>query len=146
MYEACEQALLEEIEDLRGENATLVGTNRRLVSKTSGVTPAKLTVWVFLSIGALMAFSVVTTLLDQPPPTRTPFRTVPMALVDLEPGTIIRENDIGLGPYPVELIVGDILLNTEAVVGRLVTEPMKPADIFRASQLRRAPDAPPTAD
>jgi|GEM_PF-3581888 Flp pilus assembly protein CpaB len=144
MSEAREQALLEEIEALRGENATLAGS----ASKSFGTRVIKALAKVFVGIAVALGLFVVAIVAEQPadiPPSR-PVRMVPMALVELEPGMIIREGDVGLGPYPADLLVGDILLAEEVIVGRLVTEPIQLTDLFHASKLGRVPDAPPTDD
>lgn len=73
-------------------------------------------------------------------------RAIPMLAAPLEPGTVIRSEDVGLGLWPTDEIVGDILLSEKHIVGRIVVGTIEPATPIRARHLRRVPDAPPTDD
>lgn len=147
MYEAREQVLTEEIKERRGQNLPLVGTNAES-TKSCGMTFGKLLILTGVGVCVASGQFLVNSVMS-PPVETSPLplmRAVPMALVDLEPGTTIRDSDIGFGPYPAGEIVEDMLLSKEALVGRTVSEPLEPGDVIHASQITRRPDAPPTAD
>tara|TARA_R110002072_G_scaffold13481_1_gene56803 strand:- start:283503 stop:283853 length:351 start_codon:yes stop_codon:yes gene_type:complete len=64
-------------------------------------------------------------------------RTIPMAASNLKPGTIIRKDDIGSGPWPMRDVRGDILLSERLIVGRVVQKEIKSATPIHAGSLVR---------
>jgi pilus assembly protein CpaB len=70
-------------------------------------------------------------------------RNIPMAVSDIEPGTVITENHLGQGPFPVDRLDRDTLLVNRVVVGRVVKEAIKAAQPIRANQLYKPGELPP---
>lgn len=75
-------------------------------------------------------YSIVTTLdsLEQPVLIEREgvvTRTVPVARTILKPGTVIRESDIEMVPWPVSELRGNVLQSDEPVIGRVVKNEIK---------------------
>jgi len=105
------------------------------------LTPAKMTMLMFVVIGLLVAAYVAKTLFavdDRPA-----VRNIPMPLSELEPGTRITQNHIGLGPWPESEITSDMLLSERAILGRIVKEKLKPGRPILANQLYQFGERPP---
>ena len=100
------------------------------------LTPATVTLGMLLAVGCLVTAYVAKNLLASAPPApEATTRLVPMALVDLEPGTEVTELHIGQGPVPLKDMTPDMLISNRAVVGRIVKEPIKAATPLRSAQL-----------
>jgi len=105
------------------------------------LTPAKMTMLMFVVIGLLVAAYVAKTLFavdDRPA-----IRRIPMPLSQLEPGTRITQNHIGLGPWPEREITSDMLLSERAILGRIVKQKLKPGRPILADQLYQFGERPP---
>lgn len=108
------------------------------------LTPAFLTLVMFGVVGLLVVAYIAKNLLavpEQKPQVAT--RNVPMAVADIPAGTVITENHLGLGPYPVERLDRDMLLVNRVVVGRVAKEVIKAAQPIRANQLYQPGELPP---
>jgi len=108
------------------------------------LTPAALTLIMFGVVGLLVAAYVAKNLLavdNRPAP--PPSRNIPMAVADIEPGTVITENHLGQGPYPVDQLERDTLLVNRVVVGRVAKEKIPAAQPIRANQLYKPGELPP---
>ena len=144
MNAAREEALLEEISAQREANRKL----REAATKPGPTSAGKIVALCLLSVLLGLGVYVTKVAVAQPPeqPLRPTTRLIPMATNRLEPGDIVRQDDLGIGLWPTEDLRGDALLGDVAIVGKLVVEPIEPATVIRASSLRRLPDAPPTDD
>jgi pilus assembly protein CpaB len=108
------------------------------------LTPAFLTLVMFGVVGLLVAAYVAKTLLardDGPRPPST--RNVPMPVADIPAGTLITENHIGQGPYPVDRLDREMLLVNRVIVGRVTKEALKAAEPIRANNLYQPGELPP---
>lgn len=108
------------------------------------LTPARLSVLMFLIVGGLIAAYVAKNLLafEAPPPTIAT-RMIPMAIAELEPGTVVTEAHIGQGPVQVTDLRPDVLISSKGVVGRTVKEKILPAQPIRSTQLYPPGERPP---
>ena len=100
------------------------------------LTPAKVSMIMFLVVGGLIVAYVAKGLLAKPevkPVVAT--RNVPMAIADLPAGTLIREEHLGMGPVQTGQLRPDMLLQTRVVIGRVTKEPLKAARPILATQL-----------
>lgn len=68
---------------------------------------------------------------------------IPMALTDLEPGTVITSAHIGLGPIAQSKLDREVLRNDRVVVGRVVRNPITRAQPIRTSDLYAVGERPP---
>lgn len=104
------------------------------------MTPAKLTMFLLLAVGLLVAVYVGKKLMAteevvEAPPTA---RTVPLAASDLESGTIITEEHLVNGPT--REITRDMVLNSNSLIGRVVknkidrTKPFKIDDLYPVNE------------
>jgi pilus assembly protein CpaB len=66
-----------------------------------------------------------------------------MPVADIPAGTLITENHIGQGPYPVDRLDRDMLLVNRVIVGRVTKEPLKAAEPIRANNLYQPGELPP---
>lgn len=110
------------------------------------ITPAIITLIMLLIVGALIAAYVVKGLFateEKAPEVQT--RLIPMALQDLEPGTMITEKHLGRGPVRNSTIgeARDVVLSTNAIVGHVVKERITHATPIRSSQLYPLGEKPP---
>ena len=71
------------------------------------------------------------------PMVRVVFRDVPMAVVALPPGAIIRTDDLGMGKVVVSQLTPTVLLSERVIVGKRVKTPINAATPIRAEQLER---------
>jgi len=108
------------------------------------LTPASLTMIMFGVVGLLVAAYIGKSLLavEEKPPA-PPMRNVPMAIADIEPGTVITENHLGQGPFPVDRLARDTLMVNRVVVGRVAKELIKAAQPIHANQLYKPGELPP---
>ena len=111
------------------------------------LTPAKLIVMMMVAMGLLVALYVGKQLLaKEPPPPRTiGTRVVPMLVGDVEVGTVLTQEHIGMGPWPANEIRNDVLLNATTIVGRVVRKPLKAAEPIHGSSLFPMNELPPLA-
>ena len=111
------------------------------------LTPAKLIVMMMVAMGLLVALYVGKQLLadNTPPPRRIGTRTVPMLVGDVEAGTVLTQDHIGMGPWPANEIKGDVLLNATTIIGRVVRKPMSAAEPIHGSALFPMNELPPLA-
>jgi pilus assembly protein CpaB len=108
------------------------------------LTPASLTMIMFGVVGLLVAAYIGKSLLaveDKKP--EAPMRNVPMAVADIEPGTVITETHLGMGPFPVDKLTRDTLMVNRVVVGRVAKELIKAAQPIHANQLYKPGELPP---
>ena len=68
---------------------------------------------------------------------------IPMALTELVPGTVITEGHIGLGPIAASKMDREVLRTERVVVGRVVRNPIDPAQPIRTSDLYAIGERPP---
>ena len=79
----------------------------------------------------------------EPPPKKALTRTIPLALADLPPGTLITKEHIGMGPWPADDVKGDVLLSATAPVGRVVKDGIKAATPIHGKSLYAFGELPP---
>lgn len=108
------------------------------------LTPAKMILLVVLAFGGMIGLFVVKRLMAvEPPPKKAATRMIPLALADLKPGQLVTDKHVGMGPWPVEEIKGDMLLAQTAPVGRIVKEGIKAATPFHGKALYSHGEKPP---
>lgn len=99
---------------------------------------------MFGVVGLLVAAYVVKRMFASvPAPAAPATRNVPMAIADIEPGTVITENHLGQGPYPVDKLERDTLLVNRVVVGRVAKVKIPAAQPIRANMLYKPGELPP---
>ena len=76
-------------------------------------------------------------LTSAPPAIPPVFRDVPMAVIALSPGAIIRPDDLGMGKVHVSQLTATMLLSERVIVGKRVKTPINMAVPIRAEQLER---------
>jgi pilus assembly protein CpaB len=108
------------------------------------LTPAALTMMMFGVVGLLVVAYIAKSLLavEEKKP-EVAMRNIPMAVADIEPGTVITETHLGQGPYPVSQLGRDTLLVNRVVVGRVAKELIPAAQPIRANQLYKPGELPP---
>ena len=108
------------------------------------LTPAALTMLMLVVVGLLVAGYVAKTLLarDEAPP-EDPIVTIPMALADLEPGTVITEGHIALGRMRDSQMTPETIRSDRVVVGRVVRQPIKAARAILTTDLYPPGEFPP---
>lgn len=108
------------------------------------LTPATVTLIMLVVVGCLVAAYVAKNLLagEAPPPENTT-RNMPMAIAEIQPGTLISDDHLGLGPYPVSKMESDMLLVNRVIVGRVAREKIPAATPIRANQLYQPGEVPP---
>jgi pilus assembly protein CpaB len=108
------------------------------------LTPAALTLLMLVVVGLLVVGYVAKNLLarDVPPPT-DPILTVPMALADLEPGTVITEGHVALGRLRESQMVPETIRSDAVVIGRVVKQPIQAARPILTTDLYAPGDFPP---
>ncbi|MCA9064107.1 MAG: Flp pilus assembly protein CpaB [Planctomycetaceae bacterium] len=105
------------------------------------LTPWMMTVAAFavvavLAVGFLLKKLTAREVVEEAKPE---VRTLPMALTDIEPGTILTEKNVGLGPWSDEdSLTADTFTTRDSVIGRIAREP-----ITRATPLKGADFYPP---
>jgi len=109
------------------------------------LTPARVMLAIVAMLGVFVMFgfySVMKTLdtLEQPQLTLRreglETRTIPMAVITLQPGMVVRKDDIGTGPWPVRELRDDIILSERLIVGRVVQKEIESATSIQAASLR----------
>lgn len=99
------------------------------------LTPAKVTMLMFVAVGGLVVAYVAKTVLARAKPPEIPNRMVPMPVAELQPGTIVTAEHLGRGPFPENRLERDMLLSNAGIVGRVVKEKLTAATPIRGSQL-----------
>jgi pilus assembly protein CpaB len=108
------------------------------------LTPAFLTMVMFGIVGLLVVGYVAKTMLARDTGPQAPStRNVPMAISDIPAGTLLTENHIGQGPFPVDKLDRDMLLVNRVIVGRIAREAIKAAQPIKANQLYQPGELPP---
>lgn len=110
------------------------------------LTPARLMLAIVAVLGLCVMFgffSVMRTLdaIEQPQLTLqregSATRTIPMAVITLKPGTVIRRDDLGSGLWPASEVRGDMLLSEGVIVGKVVQKEINAATPIHAASLKR---------
>ncbi len=108
------------------------------------LTPAKVTVMMFVVVGLLVtAYFVKGMFAQEPPAEPVTIRTVPMAIADLEPGTIVTSSHLGLGRIKSTHMKPEMLISNRVIVGRVVKEKISQATPILAQQLYQPGEHPP---
>jgi pilus assembly protein CpaB len=108
------------------------------------LTPAFLTMVMFGIVGLLVVGYVAKTLLARDSGPQAPTtRNVPMAISDIPAGTLLTENHIGQGPFPISRLDRDMLLVNRVIVGRIAKEDIKAAQPIKANSLYQPGELPP---
>lgn len=108
------------------------------------LTPAFLTMVMFGIVGLLVVGYVAKTLLARDSGPQAPTtRNVPMAISDIPAGTLLTENHIGQGPFPINRLDRDMLLVNRVIVGRIAKEDIKAAQPIKANSLYQPGEQPP---
>lgn len=108
------------------------------------LTPAKVTLLMFGIFGILIAAYIGKRLMagkEEVPPVAT--RNIPMAISELEPGTLVTEEHLGLGPIAIKDLKPEMMTSNRVIVGRIVKEPIPAATPISTSQLYPAGETPP---
>lgn len=108
------------------------------------LTPAKVSLLMFGVFGILIAAYIGKRLLagnDEAPPVAT--RNIPMAISELEPGTLVTEEHLGLGPIAIKNLKPEMMTSNRVIVGRIVKERIPAATPISTSQLYPAGETPP---
>lgn len=108
--------------------------------ETVRLTPARLTMLLLLMVAVLVGVFVWRRFFTEaaaPPPVaeRPRLRTVPMALTDLLPGTVITSQHVGMGPFDTSKLERDMFLTNRGIIGRVVKEKIAAAEPMRSTQL-----------
>ncbi len=108
------------------------------------LTPAALTLLMLVVVGLLVVGYVAKNLLarDVAPPA-DPILTVPMALADMEPGTVITQGHIALGRLRESQMVPETIRSDEVVIGRVVKERIQAARPILTTNLYSPGEFPP---
>lgn len=102
----------------------------------SRVTPALLSLIMFLVVGALVALYIGKTLwATDEVVAPVEIRTIPMAIADIPAGTTVTEAHIGLGRVPADKLTPDMMLSNRVILGRVVKKPIKAGSAFRPDYL-----------
>jgi pilus assembly protein CpaB len=107
------------------------------------LTPAKLTFLMFVAVGGLVVAYVAKKMLAVEPRPAVAAVSRMMAMVDLEPGTVISETHVGLGPVLASELDPEMLLNNRTLLGRVVRTRIPAATAIRTSQLYQPGELPP---
>ncbi|MCA9078387.1 MAG: Flp pilus assembly protein CpaB [Planctomycetaceae bacterium] len=108
------------------------------------LTPALLTLIMLLVIGGLVAAFVAKRMFaKEEAPVVDNRVTIPMALTDLKPGTVITDAHIGMGPALTDKLDREVLRTSRVVVGRVVRNPITRAEPIRTSDLYAPGERPP---
>lgn len=108
------------------------------------LTPAALTMAMLVVVGLLVVGYVAKNLLarDEAPPA-DPILTVPMALADIEPGTVISEGHIALGRLRESQMVPETIRSDAVVIGRVAKQTIQAARPILTTDLYAPGDYPP---
>ncbi|MBL8848679.1 MAG: Flp pilus assembly protein CpaB [Planctomycetaceae bacterium] len=108
------------------------------------LTPAALTMAMLVVVGLLIVGYVAKNLLArEAPPPSDPIMTVPMALADLQPGTVITEGHVALGRLRESQMVPETIRSDSVVIGRVVKQPIQAARPILTTDLYAPGDFPP---
>lgn len=108
------------------------------------LTPAKVTLLMFGVFGILIAAYIGKRLLagkEETPPVAT--RNIPMAISALEPGTLVTEEHLGLGPIAIKNLKPEMMTSNRVIVGRIVKDRIAAATPISTGQLYPAGETPP---
>lgn len=108
------------------------------------LTPWMLTVASFLTIALLVTGFLFKKLLAREVVAApvVSARTLPMAISDIQPGTLITRSHVGLGPWRDPNLSSDTFLSLDSVVGRIARDPIIAAQPLRGSQFYSPGDYP----
>lgn len=108
------------------------------------LTPWMLTVAAFMMIVLLTAGFFVKKLLarEVPVPPQVASRLLPMAITDIDPGTLITRAHVGNGPWSDPDLASDTMLSVDSVVGRIARERISAAQPLRGAQFYAPGDYP----
>ena len=101
------------------------------------LTPARLSMVMFLVVGGLIAAYIAKGLLakEEVKSAAPPLRNVPMAISDLPAGTLVTEAHLGMGPALPAKITRDVLLSNKSIVGRITKDAITAAEPIHGAQL-----------
>ncbi len=100
------------------------------------LTPALVTLLMLGVVGLLIGVYIFKKLTASEPVADAPrTRNVPMAIADIEPGTLITEAHLGQGPVLTDEMERDTLLNNRVIVGRVAKTEIKRAMAIRSGNL-----------
>jgi pilus assembly protein CpaB len=91
------------------------------------LTPAFLTIILLLVVGGLVLAYVVKSLFAAEPEVAVERRNFPMAIADLEPGTVLTAAHLAMGPYPVTETKSTFARSDSILIGRVVKTALKAA-------------------
>ena len=108
------------------------------------LTPARLSMVMFMVVGGLIAAYIAKGLLavEEKKATTPPLRNIPMAVSDLPAGTMITEAHLGLGPALPAKITRDVLLSNKSIVGRVTKDAINAAEPIHSAQLYQKGEYP----
>lgn len=108
------------------------------------LTPARLTLIMFIVVGALIAAYVAKGLFakEEKPP-EVALRSVPAAVSDMQPGTRITEAHLGVIRIPEDQLQPGSLINDRSIIGRVVREKITAAAPILTTQLYEPGEFPP---
>ena len=108
------------------------------------ITPAFVTLLMLVVVGLLIGVYLVKSLwANEELAGIEEARYIPMAVADLEPGTLITESHLGQAPVTRDLMTPDTLISERVIVGRVVKERIKAAQPIRSGQLYQPGQRPP---
>jgi pilus assembly protein CpaB len=101
------------------------------------LTPARLSMVMFMVVGGLIAAYIAKGLLavEEKKTAAPPLRNIPMAISDLPAGTLVTEAHLGLGPVLPSKMTRDVLLSNKSIVGRVTKESITAAEPIHSGQL-----------
>lgn len=101
------------------------------------LTPARLSMVMFMVVGGLIAAYIAKGLLatEERKASTPPLRNIPMAVSDLPAGTLITESHLGLGPVLPSKMTRDVLLSNKSIIGRVTKEAISAAEPIHSAQL-----------
>lgn len=108
------------------------------------LTPWMLTVASFMIIALLAVGFLFKKLMarEEIAPPQAAARTLPMAITDIEPGTLITRAHVGNGPWTNTDLPADTLLSIDGVVGRIARDRITAAQPLRGAQFYAPGDHP----
>lgn len=100
------------------------------------ITPAFITVMMLIVVSVLVGFYVIKSMLPSPAPAvAVGTRAVPMASADIPAGTLITEEHLLLGRLSESKLERDIILKSDAIVGRYAMKDIKQAQAIHTTDL-----------
>ncbi len=134
------QVLLDEVDAVRDELSQLQtrrNSHHRMESRARRLLPvvfalvAGLTAWYAVRVAMAGQSDAVTVTLPRA-------RMIPVAITHLEPGMVVRVEDLGFAPLDeIEDVAVGILLKEHVIVGRTVRTAIEPGNPIHARQLGR---------